>query len=324
MSKSTKKVQQRSYRGRTFGHSGGPQSGRQERSGSRGETVDDEFDLPPAQEPKGPRIEMRARPQFDDDDFAPPEEPSEDEPLARSMERPVDRQSERERPIERERQMERPVERPLEREVFPRHRPPGAGVRFRAVRPRRRSAPSMPRRSSVRRSALPSVPALPRIRAMPRRAPPARRAANDDRQSIGQLLAALQRRPSPMPYVVAAGASIGWLIIGGLLAAAHLRVAELGASEMLSSPALLTIIAGLIVPPIFFFVLGGMVSRTPEMRIVAHSTGAGRRPPRRARCGGDGFCRHRRRSYPPRGRRHGRWRRAHYRARRRTRRNGAK
>src|SRR5262245_33491849 len=32
---------------------------------------------------------------------------------------------------------------------------------------------------------------------------PSRRAANDDRQSVGQILQGLQQRPSRMPYIVA-------------------------------------------------------------------------------------------------------------------------
>ena len=47
-------------------------------------------------------------------------------------------------------------------------------------------------------------------------APMARPAANDDRQSVGQILQALQARPSRTPLVVASIASIVWLALAAV------------------------------------------------------------------------------------------------------------
>src|SRR5262245_54278755 len=43
--------------------------------------------------------------------------------------------------------------------------------------------------------------------------PAQRRAANDDRQSVGQILQALQQRPSRTPYVIALALSVAWVIV---------------------------------------------------------------------------------------------------------------
>ena len=51
---------------------------------------------------------------------------------------------------------------------------------------------------------------------------PARRAANDDRQSIGQILQTLQRTPPKTSYLVAALFALAWVIGGGILAAVYM------------------------------------------------------------------------------------------------------
>ena len=61
------------------------------------------------------------------------------------------------------------------------------------------------------RSAAPR-PATDRPAPTPRRA-----AANDDRASVGQMLQALQRRPSATPYIAALGAGLVWLLVGFIL-----------------------------------------------------------------------------------------------------------
>src|SRR5215471_7785796 len=43
--------------------------------------------------------------------------------------------------------------------------------------------------------------------------PSQRRAANDDRQSVGQILQALQQRPARTPYPIALGLAICWAIV---------------------------------------------------------------------------------------------------------------
>ena len=59
-----------------------------------------------------------------------------------------------------------------------------------------------------------------------------RRAANDDRANIGQILQTLRRRPARAPYIVASVAAFAWA--AGGLATAYLYGDELQA--MLATP----------------------------------------------------------------------------------------
>jgi hypothetical protein len=43
---------------------------------------------------------------------------------------------------------------------------------------------------------------------------PVQRAANDDRQSVGQILQSMQRRPSRAPYMAAFFISAAWVVLG--------------------------------------------------------------------------------------------------------------
>ena len=99
-----------------------------------------------------------------------------------------------------------------------------------------------------------------------------RRAANDDREGIGQILQALRQRPARGPYIVAGVSSFGW-VVGGLAIASlygsEIRSAFAAAgSGFAVTIALATLIA---VPVIFFFVLAHMFNRAQEMRVVAES-----------------------------------------------------
>ncbi len=99
-----------------------------------------------------------------------------------------------------------------------------------------------------------------------------RRAANDDRASIGQLLQTLHRRPARLPYMVATVAAAVWA--GGGLIAAWLFRPELEA--IIATPrtgfvALVGFAAVLAVPVIFFFVLAHMFRRSQDLRLVAES-----------------------------------------------------
>jgi len=99
-----------------------------------------------------------------------------------------------------------------------------------------------------------------------------RRAANDDRANIGQILQALRRRPARTPYLIATLAAIVWA--AGGLATAYLLHVELLA--MLSSPRMgLAAFVGtgsaIVVPMIFFYVIAHMFSRSQDMRLVAES-----------------------------------------------------
>src|SRR5712692_8890339 len=98
-----------------------------------------------------------------------------------------------------------------------------------------------------------------------------RRAANDDRQSVGQMLQALQR-PSMNPYL---GATLFSLVWGGLGIA--LAVGYFGTDlanligQGAAAPQLFGILGAIVVPIAFFFVLAHMVRRAQELRLIARS-----------------------------------------------------
>jgi hypothetical protein len=99
-----------------------------------------------------------------------------------------------------------------------------------------------------------------------------RRAANDDRQSIGQILQAVQRRPSRMSYALASLFSAGWLLAG--FALIWLYMADL--QQMLAQgptaiPSLLGLSALLLIPVILAFAFAHMAWRSQELRLVAQS-----------------------------------------------------
>jgi hypothetical protein len=100
----------------------------------------------------------------------------------------------------------------------------------------------------------------------------AARAANDDQQSIGQILHALQRRPARSSYLVAALFSGAWIIGCLALSLAYLTDLHtaLGAGR---SP--IAIVIGLgaaaLLPIIFFFGVAHMTWRAQELRLIAQS-----------------------------------------------------
>ena len=99
--------------------------------------------------------------------------------------------------------------------------------------------------------------------------PPARRAANDDRQSIGQILQSLQRRPPRTSYLVATLFALAWVAGGAILT--WIFLPELQSTFGQSSAALLGVAAIVLAPIVFFFVLAHMVWRAQELRLIAQS-----------------------------------------------------
>ena len=101
---------------------------------------------------------------------------------------------------------------------------------------------------------------------------PAARAANDDQQSIGQILHALQRRPARSSYFVATAFSCAWIVGCLSLSWAYLSDinAALGADR---SPLALMIGLGAaaLLPVIFFFGVAHMAWRAQELRLIAQS-----------------------------------------------------
>ncbi|MGN6750134.1 MAG: methyl-accepting chemotaxis protein, partial [Xanthobacteraceae bacterium] len=98
------------------------------------------------------------------------------------------------------------------------------------------------------------------------------RAANDDQQSIGQILHALQRRPARSSYFVAALFSGAWIVgcLGLSLAYLSDLHAALGAGR---SPLALAVGLGAaaLLPIIFFFGVAHMAWRAQELRLIAQS-----------------------------------------------------
>src|SRR5580704_14042289 len=103
-------------------------------------------------------------------------------------------------------------------------------------------------------------------------AAPSARPANDDHQSIGQILLALQRRPARTPYFVAGLFSAAWVI--GCLALSWAFLAELSATLAPGHSPIAVMIglgAASLLPIIFFFGVAHMAWRSQELRLIAQS-----------------------------------------------------
>jgi len=98
------------------------------------------------------------------------------------------------------------------------------------------------------------------------------RAANDDQQSIGQILHALQRRPARSSYFVAALFSGAWIIgcLGLSLAYFSDLHTALGAGRSPVAP-VIGLGAAALLPIIFFFGVAHMAWRAQELRVIAQS-----------------------------------------------------
>jgi hypothetical protein len=101
---------------------------------------------------------------------------------------------------------------------------------------------------------------------------PGTRPANDDQQSIGQILHALQQRPARSSYFVATVFSAAWIVGCLSLSWAYLSALSpaLGPDR---SPAALMIglSAAALLPVIFFFGVAHMAWRSQELRLIAQS-----------------------------------------------------
>ncbi|MEH6728425.1 MAG: antitoxin, partial [Hyphomicrobiales bacterium] len=101
----------------------------------------------------------------------------------------------------------------------------------------------------------------------------AQRPANDDRQSVGNMLYSINRRPSLMPFWGALAASALWLLFGGIVGSAAFGkdLANLdGLAGLGEAPHLFAYFVSLILPVVFFWVFALMIWRSQEMRIVAN------------------------------------------------------
>ena len=95
---------------------------------------------------------------------------------------------------------------------------------------------------------------------------PSSRPANDDRRSVGQILQALQYRPSRAAQYVAATLSAGWLAMVGV----YVLGAKIGPFDQAATALTFMAAAG---PVAFFFMIATLTQRVQEMRHTARSMG---------------------------------------------------
>jgi Apolipoprotein A1/A4/E domain len=106
----------------------------------------------------------------------------------------------------------------------------------------------------------------------PALAGPGAHAANDDQQSIGQILTALQKRPARSSYFFATVFSGAW--IAGCLSLSWFYLSDLNATLSPGhSPVALMVglSAAALLPVIFFFGVAHMTWRAQELRLIAQS-----------------------------------------------------
>src|SRR6202166_2691280 len=98
------------------------------------------------------------------------------------------------------------------------------------------------------------------------------RAANDDQQSIGRILQALQNRPARTSYFVAALFSAAWVV--GCLALSWAYLADFNAAlgpGHSPAAAMIGLGAAALLPIIFFFGIAHMAWRSQELRLITQS-----------------------------------------------------
>src|SRR5262249_42964895 len=97
------------------------------------------------------------------------------------------------------------------------------------------------------------------------------RAANDDRESIGQIMQSLQRRPARTPFVIASLFTALWTIAALALVygfSGQLRDIS-GAAGW--APTVIGLCGAFGAPILFFYALADMIARLNELRIVSSS-----------------------------------------------------
>src|SRR5260370_1012976 len=98
------------------------------------------------------------------------------------------------------------------------------------------------------------------------------RPANDDRESIGQILRTLQRRPARTSYVLASVFAAVWVIAGLALGRVYLpNIQETLGPSGLTAPVLVVLGVIYLAPVVFFYVLAHMAWRSQELRLIAQS-----------------------------------------------------
>ena len=100
--------------------------------------------------------------------------------------------------------------------------------------------------------------------------PSSRRAANDDRQSVGQILQALQQRPSRTPYLIAVVLSLLWAAVT-IATAFTLLEADPRALVSQGGIPLFGLAMVVVLPIMFFIAIAHVVVRAQELRLIARS-----------------------------------------------------
>jgi len=96
--------------------------------------------------------------------------------------------------------------------------------------------------------------------------------ANDDMPSIGGLIYALQQRPSRSPFLIALIGSGVWFILGLLVSwAVFQKTLDVSGStaELIANPAMIAVIATIVVPIALFWFLAILVWRAQELRLMS-------------------------------------------------------
>ncbi len=96
-------------------------------------------------------------------------------------------------------------------------------------------------------------------------------AANDDIPTIGALIYALEQKPSRRPFQIAVYASIAWLAVGvgftWVLLASEIGKAPL--LDILTRPAMMVLVASLVLPIAIFWFLAMLVWRAQELKLMS-------------------------------------------------------
>src|SRR4051812_45595971 len=100
-----------------------------------------------------------------------------------------------------------------------------------------------------------------------------RMAANDDRENVGRLLRALQRRPSRTPSMVAWVFAASWVVFfAGLVFGTFASTLGPMLSQGIgSTPLVIGLVACFVAPIVFLFVVANMISRAQELRLIGQS-----------------------------------------------------
>ncbi|MFY9641900.1 MAG: hypothetical protein ACLPJW_18985 [Rhodomicrobium sp.] len=96
--------------------------------------------------------------------------------------------------------------------------------------------------------------------------------ANDDMPSIGGLIYALQQRPSRSPFLIALIASAVWFVLGLAVSwAVFQKTLDVSGStaDMIANPAIVAVIATVIIPIALFWFLAILVWRAQELRLMS-------------------------------------------------------